>query len=189
MRRYVLVLAIVATATACGSAPDGEPGEDPATVSSSSATGAAAPVMAEPVPLLTIAEVGGCYMMGPNCATALVMSDGSFEVFRNNPANVLLTPTESTQPAFSGTIDVTTIARTIADTNFDELRNSLRPGECRGCMDGIDYLVRFHTTDGAEDMDSVTHEFDAELDLFAQLDMVRQAVFRVGTLEVVPRGS
>jgi hypothetical protein len=189
MRKLALVSWVMVMLAACGGAADEGRAGDTAKIPSSVPTSVAPPGLAEPVPLLVIAELGGCYMLGPNCATAVVMSDGSFEVFRNDPADVLAMPGEAAAAEFSGTIDVAPLARTMVATDFDVLRANLGPGECRACVDGIDYLVRFYTADGEEDLDSATHRFDTDLDLFAQLEAVREAVFAAGTLEVVPRGS
>lgn len=148
-----------------------------------------APVLSEPVPLLVIAETGGCFMMGPNCSTTLVMSDGSFGVFRTDPADILAVPGDVSSADVSGQVDIRELAGTIADSDFADLKSRLEPGTCRGCYDGIDVTVRFHTAAGLVDLDSVEYEFDAGLDLFRHLEAIRTAIRGSGSLEPMQRGE
>ena len=188
MRISLVAIAVLAATAGCGAA-DETSGVAPTSTVATLVTTTLVPIPEPPAPLVVVAEVGGCYMLGPNCATTVVMSDGTFGVFRNDPANVLDVPTSLVDADFVGSTDVAALANAIAATDFDELREILGPGECRACFDGIDYQVRFMTPDGGEDLSSVDHEFDATLDLFAELDLLTQVVQGSGALEVVPRGS
>jgi hypothetical protein len=117
------------------------------------------------------------------------MSDGRFGVFRNDPADVIAVPATLEGADYTGSADILALSRAIAATDFAELRRTLGPGECRACVDGIDYQVRFLTENGPEDMSSTDHEFDSALDLFAELDALVQVVQTSGALELLPRGS
>ncbi len=188
----MLVIALVLAS--CGEA--GSAGADevsspqPKVTSTTVATAATVvPVLAEPVPLLVIAETGGCFMMGPNCSTTLVMSDGSFGVFRTDPADVLAVPDAVSGAELVGRADVHTLARIISDTDFADLRTQLEPGTCQGCFDGIDVNVRFHTAQGPVDVDSVTYSFDHGLELFQHLEGLQQAIRSSGGLEPMQRGG
>lgn len=189
MKKTLLVLTMVLLAAACGDA-----GNDTAVATTFGAgeptvTTAAPPLQPEPEPLVLIAETGGCYMLGPNCATIQVMSDGSFGVFRNDPADVIAVPATLDAADYTGSVDILAFSQAIAATDFEELRRTLGPGECRACVDGIDYEVRFLTQAGPEDLSSADYEFDSSLDLFAELDTVIRAASAAGTLEALPRGS
>lgn len=188
MKKLLLVPAILLLASACGDAGS-DVGVETTAPARTSTTAAPSPILSEPVPLVIIAEVGGCYMLGPNCATTLVMSDGAFGVFRNDPADVIAVPTTLEGADYTGAADILALSRVIAATDFAELRSTLGPGECRACVDGIDYQVRFHTENGPEDMSSTDHDFDSSLDLFAELEALVQVVQTSGELEILPRGS
>ncbi len=140
-------------------------------------------------PLVVIAETGGCFMMGPNCSTTVVMSDGSFRVFRTDPADVLAVPADSTQAELSGQLDVQDLAEAIADTDFDALTTQLGAGTCNGCVDGIDLYVRFYTDSGAVDLDSQQYGFDSAVEVFRSLELVQMGIGESGDLEIMQRGG
>jgi hypothetical protein len=188
MKKLLLVPAILLLASACGDAA-GDVGVETTAPTEASTTTTPSQILSEPVPLVVLAEVGGCYMLGPNCATTLVMSDGRFGAFRNDPADVIAVPATLEGADYTGWADILALSRAIAATDFAELRRTLGAGECRACVDGIDYQVRFLTEDGPEDMSSTDHEFDSALDLFAELDALVQVVQTSGALELLPRGS
>ena len=193
MRQAIVGLAIVVLAGACGAAPEDFNADAvgaASTAASTELTSTTAPsLLVEQVPLVVIAETGGCYMLGPNCSTTLVMSDGTFGVFRNDPADVIAVPTTLDDAEYTGSVDIQAFSQAVAASDFDELRSVLGPGECRGCVDGIDYQVRFFTEAGPEDLASVDYEFDSGLELFTELNGVMQAAAGAGTLEMLPRGS
>jgi len=149
----------------------------------------ATPVLAEPVPLAVVAETGGCFMLGPNCSTTLIMSDGTFGVFRTDPADVLAVPDDIAAADITGQVDVGALARTVSDTDFSSLRSQLEPGTCQGCVDGIDVTVRFHTAEGVEDLSSVEYDFDSDIDLFQYLQTIQTVIRDSGDLEPLPRGA
>ncbi len=127
-------------------------------------------------------------MMGPNCATALVMTDGSFAVFREEPATADLVSRMS-DAEYAGSVDVGPMARVVMATDFDDLRDSLRPGSCQACVDGVDLVVRFFTGAGSQQLESQEYEFDPAVDLFAELDRLRTRIRSAGSLDTLTRGG
>lgn len=186
----VALLIALTTLAACGAA-DGDGVEEP-TVAPSDPVTTTQPVVTtapEPVPLAVIAETGGCYMLGPNCRTFLVLSDGSFGAFRNDPAAVLGVASSLEGADYTGTVDVRGLTTEINNADFAELMAMLPAGECRACFDGIDYEVRFVTPSGPEELSSATYAFDTSVPLFAELDEVIAVVAGAGELEPRARGS
>ena len=128
-------------------------------------------------------------MMGPNCTTTLVMSDGSFGVFRTDPADILAVPNDIAKADLTGHADIGELARTVDSTDFALLRAQLDPGTCQACFDGIDVNVRFYTAQGMVDLDSATYSFDPALDLFQHLETLRMAIGASGDLELMQRSG
>ncbi|MEA2001274.1 MAG: hypothetical protein U9N84_05230 [Actinomycetota bacterium] len=184
MRETLLIVMLAVVSAACGDA-----GADLEVAAASTVPTQPPIVLSEPTPLLVISEVGGCFMLGPNCATTLVMSDGSFGVFRTDPANVSDAPLAFSDAEYAGFVDVSDLARSIAGTDFGELRRSLGPGACNGCVDGIDLVLRVFSTSGTEDLDSQQLAFETDVDLFRHLEQLQRDVADLGTLEPQPRGS
>lgn len=188
----LVLFALAVVATSCGDdgGADDQPDSESATVATAAVTASTVPqVLAEPVPLVVIAEIGGCFMMGPNCSTTLVMSDGSFGVFRTDPADVLAVPIEVAGADIVGRTDVAALATAIAATDFKQLMTDLGPGTCQACVDGIDTVVRFHTTNSLVELDSVEFKFDSSLDLFEHLAGIQSAIRGSGDLELKQRGE
>ena len=186
----LVTLALVAASCGDDGGVDEQLGAVVATATPAEATTSTiSPVLAEPVPLVVIAEIGGCFMMGPNCSTTLVMSDGAFGVFRTDPADVLSVPTDVSGADIVGQTDVAALATAVAATDFEELKSMLGPGTCQACVDGIDTTVRFYTANGRVELDSVEFDFDGALDLFDQLQDVQSAIRGSGDLEQKQRGE
>ncbi len=130
--KWIPAIAFALVVSACASASPVAAPDDPTTTT--------APP--DPVLVLTITEDGGCFMMGPNCATYLVYSDGSVELQRTGHPDA---------PLDTATIDVTLVSDVtdrVAVTDLDALRESLPPGECRGCYDGTDVTFTYETPEG-----------------------------------------
>jgi len=130
--KWIPAIAFVLVVSACASASPGAAPDHPTTTT-------AAP---DPALVLTITEDGGCFMMGPNCATYLVYSDGSVELQRTGHPGA---------PIDAAAIDValvSDVADLVAATDLDALRGSLPPGECRGCYDGTDVTFTYETPEG-----------------------------------------
>ena len=132
MIRFLPILALLLSA--CGG-----------TASVSSTTTTAPPVGPETDTVVLAAELtGGCAMMGPNCERFVVFGDGTVEAYRVGE--------NAAQPVDVGSIDpelVATLHDSVNKTDLDALRERLPPGECQGCVDGIDTLATF-TVNGTE---------------------------------------
>ena len=88
--------------------------------------------------VLRYETTGGCMMMGPNCATYVVYSDGTVEIYRtgeNAPAEVV-----GSIPA----AEVTAFLDSVKDTDFEALAAEVGPGTCNSCVDGIDIMAHDH---------------------------------------------
>lgn len=142
----------------------------------------ASAVIPAPTEVLRYETNGGCQMMGPNCATYVVYSDGTIEVYRtgeNAPAEVV------------GAIDaseVTAFLDSVRNTDFDGLAAEVGPGTCNSCVDGIDTLLTLTLADGPIKLDSTVINFDLNNDFFANVETLIEDVRAVGELVVQQRG-
>lgn len=120
---------------------------------------------------VTIVERGGCEMMGPNCRVYVVAGDGTFQVQRAG--------LEGQGAVASGELDASIaefLRQAVAGTDLAGLAETLPPGECRGCADGIDYLVTIDVDGTATSFDSVEVLFDPTEPLFTAIgDVVTAA--------------
>lgn len=132
--------------------------------------------------VLRYETTGGCLMMGPNCATYVVYSDGTVEVYRtgeNAPAEVVGSIPEAEVAAFLDSVD---------DTDFEALAAEVGPGTCNACVDGIDYIVTLTLADGPIELDSTIVNFDLTNDFFANVETLMEDVRAVGELAIQQRG-
>ena len=135
-----------------------------------------------PTEVLRYETNGGCQMMGPNCATYVVYSDGTVEVYRtgeNAPAEVV------------GSIDeaeVTAFLDSVHDTDFDSLAAEVGPGTCNSCVDGIDILLTLTLADGPIKLDSTVINFNLNNDFFANVETLMEDVRAIGELAVQQGG-
>ncbi len=157
MRFVIAALIVFAAACGEGSVP-----------SESAATTTVAPaVIRYPV---TIDQTGGCMMMGPNCVRYIVDEAGAATVFRlglEDPELVAVT-----------TIDrslIDALSTALHDTELGALRSRLGPGECMGCVDGIDTTVTFTVDGEAISFNSIDKEFDQSEPVFAALASIIEA--------------
>lgn len=100
---------------------------------------------------------GGCAQMGPNCARLDVFGDGTVLAYRIGD--------DAAEPVATGSIDATLVAdlyEEMIETDQAALIESLPPGECRGCYDGIDTTMWFFTTTTTGD-DPAFSSVDVEL--------------------------
>lgn len=91
------------------------------------------------LPYFSGESAGGCAQMGPNCVRVVVYGDGTVEAYRVGGDET---------PIDTGTIDrrlIDSLNREIVNTDMRELIDALPPGECRGCFDGIDTIMRFYS--------------------------------------------
>ena len=111
-------------------------------------------------------------MMGPNCRTFGLWSDGTAGVYRNGA----VAPTDPLDR--SEAVELTTIGSeltaeliAISDaTDYDDLEARLSPGSCQACVDGIDYLLTLHTEAGPRHLSSNEFQFDQAEPLFRAVD-------------------
>ena len=100
-----------------------------------------APADSEPVAdatVLIVESSGGCAQLGPNCVSIVVKGDGAVAAFR-----ITASGSELVDTAVIDRELVAALARELATTDQNELLASLPPGECRGCVDGIDTTMTF----------------------------------------------
>ena len=115
--------------------------------------------------LLDVTENGGCFMMGPNCRHFQLHGDGSFVVLR--------TGAETAGAVAAGSIDqmvVDALWAQMSSANYQLILDSLGPGECTACYDGIDATLVF----GFEGADWVFNSAEVELD--ASVPLIHAAV-------------
>ncbi len=109
----------------------------------------------EPAGVLLVAEFpGGCAMMGPNCERLVIYGDGTVEAHRLGSGDPRPVDVGSIDPAL-----VAALHRVVVRTDLEAMRLRLPPGECQGCVDGIDTTVTF-TVDGH---DTTFSSIDTEL--------------------------
>ncbi|MEQ1872850.1 MAG: hypothetical protein ABL953_03900 [Ilumatobacteraceae bacterium] len=130
---------------------------------------------------LRYVTIGGCQMMGPNCATYVVYSDGTVEIYRtdeNAPAEVV-----GSIPA----AEVAAFLDSVKDTDFEGLVAEVGPGTCNACVDGLDIKATITFSDGPVELDSTIVNFDLAHPLFANLETLMEDVRAVGELEIQQR--
>ena len=124
---------------------------------------------------------GGCQMMGPNCATYVVYTDGAVEILRtgeNTPAEVI-----GAIPA----AEIQAYLESVADVDVDALADEVGPGTCNACVDGIDVVLTITIDDEPVMFDSTVMNFDPEHPFFVNLELLMVDVFAVGELPIQQR--
>lgn len=120
---------------------------------------------------ITVARTGGC-ARSRTCTTLEVRPDGSVEraVAGGDPVPVRIDAYQA-----NGVFD------TAADTDLQGLLATLGPGECHGCVDGIDTQITLAFAKGPPVVfDGQTHHLEATVPLFAQVEsLTRQVEDRV----------
>lgn len=190
--RLALVLAVL---TMIGAACGGAGSDPPATTGSGPATtqvpptqpDTGAPTTVPPtVPssegpaigdasiIAVIQLTGGCQMMGPNCPTFVLWTDGRASAVRGAPPVdpfAARLPDEAVESV--GFIDPSLAAAltdAVATTDFAALVPQLGPGVCNGCVDGIDTIVSIATLSGIVTLSSTDVGFDVAEPFFAALN-------------------
>lgn len=166
--RATLAVLGVSLLAACGSDSD-----------SSSADTTTAPA---PVEALRYEANGGCQMMGPNCATYVVYTDGSVEIFRTG---------ENAAAEVTGSIpeaEISAWLESVADVDVDALTAEVGPGTCQACVDGIDVKLTIGLADGPVVLDSTVTNFDPTNPFFSNLESLMADVSAVGELPIQQRG-
>lgn len=162
MRRSVISLALIVVGSGCGG------------ITTTSTTSTTSPGAAPPPADATVAVVeftGGCFMGGPNCSRYEVRGDGSFDLFRVGMG-------ASTAPEVTGRIDPDLVADlyAAAATDLEALRRRLAPGQCWGCVDGIDTSLTVMVAGATASFSSIEVSFDLEEPLFAAADRMMKAL-------------
>ncbi len=161
MRRNVMLLVLIVVTAGCGEA-----------TTPSTTPGPAAALPAADATVAVVEFTGGCFMGGPNCSRYEVRGDGSFDLFR-------LGIGAPTAPEITGRIDpdlVVDLYATAAATDLEALRRRLAPGQCWGCVDGIDTSLTVVVEGAASSFSSVDVAFDLEEPLFAAAERVTKAL-------------
>jgi len=131
-----------------------------------------------PVVVLNYATDGGCVVMGPNCPTYTVWSNGKVEISRthvNGPAEI------------TGSISADRVAqwyRSVQDLDVAALSKEVGPGTCNSCVDGADIIVTIETPNGPVVLDSTKLDFDPANPVFAALGALMADVQSVGELPI-----
>ena len=134
--------------------------------------------------VLVYIETGGCAMMGPNCATYQLWSDGTVEVFRSSFDEV------GDVPEDTGFLDPSIPAkiRRLAGEIPADFLASLPEGSCQGCVDGIDVTIVIQLGLGASfHIDSITHQIPWNDPLFASIEIARTQMGELAPLPLVTR--
>ncbi len=152
------MLALIVAGSACGG------------TAATSTTNAARPPADATVAVVEF--TGGCFMGGPNCSRYEVRGDGSFDLFR-------LGMGAATAPEVTGRIDPDLVAdlyAIAAATDLEALRRRLAPGQCWGCVDGIDTSLTVVVEGATSSFSSIEVSFDLEESLFAAADRMMKAL-------------
>lgn len=128
---------------------------------------------------VTIIESGGCAMMGPNCATWTLHPDGSFSLSRSGEDEVVAESSINADTARE-------LFDEIATTDMDAFMESLGPGTCMGCVDGIDTRVEIEGSSGQIVLDSTQVGFD-DSPLFILIDEVQSEMAQAAELPMETR--
>lgn len=120
-------------------------------------------------------------MMGPNCSTYVVYSDGTVEIYRTG---------ESAPAEVVGSIpaaEVSAFLDSVKGTDFEALAVEVGPGTCNSCVDGIDMTLTLTLNDGPTELDSTIVNFDLSNDFFANVETLMEDVRAVGELAIQQR--
>jgi hypothetical protein len=134
-----------------------------------------------PYVALTWADDGGCVVMGPNCPTYVLWSNGTVEISRTG---------EDTEPEVTGTIPESLVATwlaSVAGLDAAALADEVGPGSCNSCVDGADTLLTVRTANGDVTLDSTEMAFDTANEFFADLERLMTEVRAVGELPLIDR--
>lgn len=175
--RLVLAGGLLVGLAACG---DDTVGSEP------SNTTATLPPTTAPAPFVALRHEsdGGCQVLGPNCPTYVVWSDGRVELFR--------TGREDDGAVLTGSVPVAAVDEwltTVRDLDAAVLADEVGPGTCNSCVDGADIVVVTATGHGDETLDSTVLAFDPEHEVFAALGELMARVDDVGPLPIVESGA
>jgi len=170
-RTALLASTCLVALAACGS----DSKSSSAVETSGPSTTAAAPEVA-----VRYETIGGCQMMGPNCPTYVVYTDGKVELSRTG---------ETTGVEVTGSIpaaEVKAFLDSLKDVNLTDLGTG--PGTCQSCLDGVDTKLTVLGPDGPVTFDSTVVAFDPANAFFANVEKLMTDVRAVGELPIQQRG-
>lgn len=164
MKLTTTLLALALVVAGCGI--ESEP-----RTATTAATGPTTTSATQPIPedaiVLEADVVGGCFMMGPNCARYVVRGDGSVETYRLGADPAELVGTGAIDPVLVSDLWVE-----VTETDMEALRASLGPGECQACVDGVDTELVL-TVDGQSwSFSSADVDFDEREPVFAMVALI-----------------
>ncbi len=145
---------------------------------------------AEPVPIYAVSEVGGCAMMGPNCLTRLLWSDGTVTVYRQPLIELPLSGLAALSPEATSQVDPSVPQAVIAAidaADIDLVIAGLPEGQCWACVDGVDFVLLLATGDGEVRIDSADTALDSAVPLIAELNNAAAAMGQNTDLPIVSR--
>lgn len=123
---------------------------------------------------------GGCAQLGPNCVRVDVYGDGSVKAYRLG--------VDQQTPVDTGTIDrnlVIALHSEVSSADLTALHRRLPPGECRGCVDGIDTSMSFPFSVGDKTvMPLLFSSVEVELDPSEPLFDIAWSVYRAAEAAV-----
>ncbi len=184
IRLLTVTTVVLASLAACGDdrVAGGNPGGTNQ-VDTTAVSSTAVPSTAVPAPFvaLTWADDGGCVVMGPNCPTYRVWSDGTVEISRTG---------EDSPAEVTGSIPAAQVAAwlaSVADLDVETLAAAVGPGTCNSCVDGADTMLTVQTDAGDTLLDSTKLAFDPTNEFFADVERLMADVRAVGDLPLVSR--
>jgi hypothetical protein len=173
IRRRLLALTLSATAMLAACGDDSVVGGSTAATSTQATAPAAAPTV-----VLRYVTDGGCVVLGPNCPTYTVWSDGKVEISRTHVDG----PAEIT-----GNVSPDRVAQWFASVqglDVAVLAAKVGPGVCNSCVDGADIVATIELPDGPVVLDSTKLAFDPTDPTFAALGSLIAEVQAVGELPI-----
>lgn len=130
-------------------------------------------VTTEPIPIYAVSEVGGCAMMGPNCTSRVLWSDGTVTVYRQPTLELPLAGLAALTPEATAEVDPSVpraVVAAVAAADLHAVVAGLPPGTCWACVDGVDYILLLATAEGEVRIDSAESALDSSIPLIAELN-------------------
>ncbi len=145
---------------------------------------------ADPVPIYAVSEVGGCAMMGPNCTTRVLWTNGVVTAYRQPALELPLAGLSALTPDATTEVDPSVpeaVVRAIGDTDVNAVVAGLPPGTCWACVDGVDYILLLATSDGEIRISSADTALDPTVPLIAELNNAAAAMGQNTDLPILNR--
>ncbi len=144
----------------------------------------------DPVPIYAVSEVGGCAMMGPNCITRVLWTDGLVTVYRQPALELPLAGLSSLTPDATSEVDPSVpeaVARALEEADISAVVAGLPQGTCWACVDGVDYILLLATSDGEVRIRSADTALDPTVPLIAELNNAAAAMGQNTDLPILNR--